>query len=284
MAVAQQIVAGVGTRYGVIFPLNTDGIPNVASSSATPTQGTLIHGIKDLTITDPEPRRITHSGNDQPLAQDSLPALQVGSFGFQTSAVNLELDNTVEGTKTRTHGNNVMRAGNSDKRGNEPLVMAMIYQQALDYDPDSPTFGKLRQWHWKNYPSARVSPISRPFGEAETNKVYAATPTPVKDTPWGESLSETNWGATRAEYIEGNSNYQPRINLHMGNGTLTSFALSHPPADDEELVVFNTTTGAELTPTSINTSSQFPSFTLGSAVANNAIILSFIGTDEPGES
>lgn len=284
MAVAKEIVAGVGTRYGVVFPLNADGIPNVASASATPTQGTLIHGIKGLNITDPEPRRFNHSGNDNLLAQDSLPPLEGGSYTFSTPANNFKLDNTLAGTKSRTLGNAVFRAGNNDKKGNEPLVATMFYQQALDVDPDSETYGKLRQWHGKIYPANRITNITKPMSDGTTDQSYSATPTPVKETIWGETLNESNWGVTRAEYIEFNMNYQPRLNFFKGNGTLTSFNLSHNPFSSSELVIVNTSTGAQLTPTGVNIDSQMPNFTLGSAVGVDVIIAAIIGTNEPGDS
>ena len=284
MTVAKDIVAGAGTRYGVTFPLGTDGLPNVTVASATLIQGTLIQGIKSANIDDPDPRPVNHVGNDGVLAADSLPPTSVGAVTVDTAATNLALDALFEGNKVRTLGNTKWRAVNSDKAGNEAQVLMAFYRQAIDVDPTSATYGKLRQWHGALFPSIRVSPKSQPFGEAETNKSYNGIPTPVKDTPWGESLDETDWGASRAEYLEFTMNYHPRFNAGLGNGTLVSFVLSHPPFSSAELLVFNCTTGAVLTPTGVTTTSANPSFTLGAAVADGTKLFVVIGTNEPGES
>ena len=275
-------VAGVGTRYGMVLALNSDGLPLPQDSQATPVQGTLLQGIKAMTVSDPEPRRFTHFGDDQAFAQDSLPAQEAGSFNFNTAVTNLDLNAMLEGGIVRTISSNKMAGGNTNNRGGEPLMMLMIYRQALDTDKTSGSFGKLRQWETRIYPSSRISKQTDAFEAGNTDKSYSATPTQVKYTPWNEQFTEAVWGFTEAEYIEIVTDYHPRINTFRGDGTITAFQLSHPPFDSAQLSVW--VDGTLTAPSAVNVSSTNPAFTLGSAAALDKQVFALIETDEPGDS
>ena len=278
--VATEITSGVGTRGGYFFPLDEDGLPSINVSQAAPQQGTLLFGIKTATTSDPEPQRINFYGMDRPYAQDSLPPTEVGTVSVTLAANNLIVDAMAEGNKVRTIGESVWRAGNTDKRGNEPIMGSMFYRQALDTEPGSPTFGKLRQWNIRVYPAARWAPATNPYEAAATDKTIAGTPTPTGQTLWGENYNESSWGNSYAEYTEGNSNYQPRINWHLGNGTITAFQLSHPPASSSELLVW--VNGTLTVPSAVNVSSTNPAFTLAAPPAVGFKVVEMIFTAEPG--
>jgi hypothetical protein len=277
----QEITAGVGTRYGVFFPLDEDGLISVTTTSAVPVQGTLISGIKTATTSDPAPQRFTHYGQDRPYAQDSLPPTEVGALTITSEDGNLIVDALAEGNKVRDIGNTKWRGGNTDKRGNEPILGALFYRQALDTTPGSPTFGKLRQWNVRIYPAARWSPATSSMEAGATVKTLNGTPTPTGQTIWGENYQESTWGNSYAEYTEGNTNYQPRLNWYRGNGTLTAFQLSHPPAATDELLVW--VDGTLTVPSAVNVSATNPAFTLSSAAGTNAKkVIALILTDAPG--
>ncbi len=275
-------VAGVGARYGSIFNLNSDGLPLPAVASATPLGGTLVQGIKTVTVDDPEPRQITHQGDDQPFAQDSLPAIEAGSFQFTTAVTNLDLNAMLEGGKVRTVNSNKMAGGNTDNRGNEPQVMFMAYRQALDVDKTSVTFGKLRQWEVRVYPSARISRLTDSFEAENVDKSYSAAPTRVKYTPWNEQLTEANWGFTEAEYLEMVTDSQPRPNMYRGDGTLVEFELTHPPVDANAITVW--VDGTETAPSAVDVSSTNPAFTMAAAPTVDKLVFALIETNEPGDS
>ena len=273
---------GVGLRYGAVYNLNSDGLPMPNDSSATLIGGTLVEGIKTMPVTDPSPRRITHQGDDRALAQDSLPSLEAGSFQFTTSKTNQDLDAMLEGGKVRTINSNKYTGGNTDNKGSEPQVLFVAYRQALDGDKDSSSYGKLRQWEGRNFPSVRITKLSPSYEAENTDITYEATPTPVKYTHWFEQFTETNWGFTEAEYVNDTSDYHPRWNFGRGDGTLTAFDLTHPPVDDSSVSVW--VGGTQTTPSSVNTSSANPAFTLGAAAALDAFIAVKIETSEPGSS
>jgi len=243
----------------------------------------LIAAIKTASTSDPEPQRITHYGSDRPFSQDSLPPTTVGNFTITTADSNLALDSMAEGNLVRSINQDVWRAGNSDQRGNEPIIAAMFYRQALDTLPGSGTFGKLRQWNVRIYPAARISPSTQSYEAGATDKTYAGTPTPTGLTLWGETYTEATWGNTYAEYTEGVTNYEPRINWWLGSGTLTAFQLSHPPASTDALSVW--IDGTLTVPSAVNISVTNPSFTLTSAAGTGAKkIIALIETLNPGNS
>lgn len=281
---AKEIVAGVGARYGVILANDTTtGYPVPSATTAAPMTGVEVQGIKSLSANDPEPQRFTHYGNDSVLAQDTLPGTEGGSFTITTAKSNMLFDVAVEGTKVRAVDGVQMRLANSDNRGNEPLVTAMFYRQALDVKRGSSTFGKLRQYHVVIYPAVRISPASQSMEQGITDKTYNATPTNAQYTSWNEQLNTTNWGASQGEYIEAVTDYHPRLNAWVGNGTLTGFALSHTPVSSSYLHVW--VDGTLTTPSAVNTSATNPAFTLSTAVGTNLKqIFALIETNTPSQS
>jgi hypothetical protein len=280
---AKEIVGGVGTRYGVLIPLDSDGLPSIQSSTAVPQQGTMIAGIKTAITSDPEPQRITHFGQDRPQAQDSLPPTTVGNFTITADSVNLIIDAMAEGNTVRSINTGKWRAGNSDQRGNEPIIAAMFYRQALDMQPGSGTYGKLRQWNTRIYPAARVSPTTQPYDAGATDKSYAGTPTPTGLTLWGETYTESQWGNNYAEYTEGVVDYEPRINWYLGNGTLLAFQLSHPPAIAGTTGALDVwVAGTLTTPSAVNISLTNPAFTLAAPPAVGAKVVAMVYTTQPG--
>lgn len=280
---SSKVTSGVGTRYASVFVLNTTtGLPNVDGSLATGTltQGTLIQGIQDFTPNDPPPQRFTHYGDDGPFAQDSLAPTTVGDFVFTTAKKNMTVDAVVGGLIVNTYDNIPMIAGDSDKRGQEPLVMFTTYRQSLDTEKTSSTFGKLRQWDLKIFPSSRIAQSDQPFAQGLTKKTYQGTPTLVSQTPFSETFTSAKWGNTLATFLEATTDYQPRVYVGSGNGTVTKFALPHAPAATDHVHVW--VAGTLTAPASVSLTD--PSFTMTVAPANNAQIFVINETNQPGTS
>lgn len=263
---AKSIVSGVGARRGSGMILDsTTGLPAVGFNSGTLVAGTLFSGIKTFDYNSPQPQKFTHYGDDNPFAQDSLPPTEVGSFTITTAKTNLTLDAFTEGTKVVSLDTTVKaRLGNTNKRGVEPQETLLVYRQALDTDPDSSTFGKLREWHAALIPSTRIVNNLQSMGQGITDKRYDGIPTPVKSTPWGATFDESTWGATRGEFIELVFDYQPVMACGQSNGTLTTFALptSAVPIDTAHTHVWINGTAA--TVSAVSTSTTAPSFTVSS--------------------
>lgn len=277
---SKDIVAGVGVRYAEVFILDTvTGLPLPATASATPVQGTIVQGIKSFTYNDPEPQRFTHYGDDNPFAQDSLPATEIGDFVITTAKTNLVLDAMLESAKVVTINSSMeARAVNTDKKGSEPQVMIMVYRQALDVTKGSSTFGKLRQYHIALIPSTRITPASQSMEQGVTDKTYRGIPTAVTATPWNQVFDESTWGATQGEYIELTSTYKPRANVYRGDGTIVAFNLSKPPVSSADLTVW--VDGTVTAPSAVNVTTANPAFTMASAPAVSKLVMAIIGHNQ----
>lgn len=282
---SSDIVSGVGARYGTAILLDpATGLPYQATPSATPETGIVIEGIKTASATDPEPQRFTHYGDDFPFAQDSLPPQTVETFAYTTAKSNLRLDAYLEGALVRTYGTDddiQARLADSNQRGNEPFVMAMFYRQALNTANGAPQFGIERQWNIRIYPATRISPISPSYEAAITDNTYQGTPTNTGRTPWGEDYETSTWGATRGSHIEAVMDYQPRVNVYQGNGTLASFSLTHAPANANNLKLW---VGGSLTVPGSITYGATPAFTVSPAVGLGTQIFALIGAANPNQS
>lgn len=279
----KEIVSGVGARYGVVFVNDTEvGYPLPAAASAVPMVGIQIEGIKTFSATDPTPQRFTHYGDDGPITQDTLPGTEGGSFTVTTAKTNLTLDAVVGGVKVREHNGLKMKISNSDQRGNEPQVTALFYRQALDTGRSSGTFGKLRQYEAKVYGSVRLSEATNSYEQGITDKTYNATPSTMQYTPWNEEVNNTNWGASRGEFIEITADYHPRFNVWRGDGTITAYQLSHTPASSSNLHVF--VDGTLTAPSAVNTSTTNPAFTMAAAPAVDKQVFAIIETTTPNQA
>lgn len=277
---AKTKVAGVGVRRGQAFVLDSNGLPYASTANGgTMTAGTRIERLKTISVTDPEPQRISHYGDDRPYAQDSLPPTELETFSFTTSKSNLTLDALLDGTKVRDLTMFQQRAANTDKRGSEPLIAVWSYRQALDVDESSATFGKLRQWEARCFPSARISGQTSSFEQGATDKTYQGTPTVVKATIWGETLTEAADGATEASHFELVFNNQPIVNVGVGDGTITTFYTTCMPVDAANIKVW---VGGSLTvPGSVTYSTTAPAFTIPGTVGAGTQVLAILGTTAP---
>lgn len=278
---ADDIVSGVGAKYAVFLPNNSDtGLPHPTTSTQTPMVGVVIEGLKSVSVTDPEPQRITHYGDDRPYAQDVLPPTDFMTFQFVTSKNNMVLDGTLDGSKIRTVGTDAyFRAANNDNRGNEPRGMMLVYRQALDTDRTSSTFGKKRLYNSYIWPSVQISRQTPSFEQANTDITYDGTPTNVTAVPWGDALDTTDWGVTEGALLEGTTRYHPRINSWYGNGTIGIWNLSHPPVDSSHIIVWAGTAGSVIPIIAVGTGAN-PTVTIGT-IAVNTPIFAFIQTNSP---
>jgi hypothetical protein len=280
---AVEIVSGVGVRYCTIIPLDADGLPAVSVKQAAPMQGVQVEGVSGFPVTQPEPQRFSHRGDDFIFAQDSLPSSEAGSFSIVAAKTNLKLDALLSAVKLREVGNVQMLAGDTDKLGNEPLVGVFAYRQALDTDKSSPTLGKLRQWEAKAYMSARITPPNNSFAQATTENTYNATPSPSSKTLTGVTFTESVHGCTQATYEKMVFNAHPRWNWWLGNGTRVLFELSHVPVSDSPDDILVYVDGVLVTAfAAVNLTT--PSFTLSAAPADNAKIIAVYGTNAPGRT
>lgn len=276
---AKAIVSGVGVRYADAFILDPEtGFPEATLNSGTLQRGVEIEGIKSFDYSDPDPQLFTHYGSDNPFAQDSLPATEVGSFNVTTAKTNKTLDAYVSDLNVVTLDGTIKAiAGNTNKKGFEPQILFNVFRQALDTEQGSATFGKLRQWDLAMIPSTRLVSKMQSQNQGITDKAYKGIPTPVVETPWGETLTDAIWKATQAEYLSLTTDYRPVSCVGLGNGTLTTFGLPVVPIDTAHTHFW--VSGTLATVSSVDTTANAPKATLSVAPALNAEIFAIVETN-----
>ena len=213
--------SGVGFRHCQVLVLGSDDYPAATDTSAY--EGQTISGAKALTINDPEPRRITHAGDDSIFAMDVLPPTEAMSGELRTGKVNDDVDAVLTDTNQVTIGEAKFFGIGTDKRGDEKQVTLLAYRQALDTDPDSGEYGS-RRWQFRLFPKAILVPREGSYDENPEEMIYTVTPQFINEYPWGVSFTTSTEGFTRAQGLRGVSQYKPKIVAFNGSGSDTTFA------------------------------------------------------------
>lgn len=212
----------VGTRYANIWELNERGRPN-AESALNSYIGHQAQGAKGLTITIPEPRKITHAGDDRPLAIDFLPALEAGSAELHVAKSDLALQAILSGAKVSVIGESQGLWYGTNKQGYEPVVGLMVYQQALDASDDTGING-LRRWRSIWVPKAKL--ILQPHGTDDNaaDLVYKIAPNIVRAHLWGTALTELEDGTVEGQFHERMFEGIPFLDSWLGAATTSQSA------------------------------------------------------------
>lgn len=207
--------SGVGFRNLRIFALDENGY--IAASNTTAYEGILVSGVKTLEINDPEPRLITHIGDDAPFALDVLPPTEAVSGALTVAKQNDILDAALTGLTSFTVGEMKMLGVGTDKRGYEVPVGALAYRQTEDTDPASSNFGR-RNWQFKLMPMATFIPLEPGYTDAPEERRYTIRPGFSTKHIWGKSFSLATEGFTRAQIVRGISQYKPKLVAFLADG------------------------------------------------------------------
>lgn len=283
MATAKSVVAGVGSKRGVLFVLDaTTGLPLPSSPSPIPYSGIPISGLKDYTITNAEPQIINHYGDDRVFAVDQLAPTENPTLTVTTGKDNQTLDAAVTGVTERSYSTGVkVLAAETNKKGQEPQVALYFQRQALDADEDSPTFGALRQFNGRVINSGKVTAATTGGAQTTVDSTYNVTSTPTSRTMWGETLTTGTFGVTEAAIMRVNSNYAGVFNYYRGTSTIGAFTLTHAPVAGDSSALTVWINGSITVPGSITYGSS-PAFSLTIVPGNDgSLVTAFIQTTDP---
>lgn len=206
---------GVGLRRAVVFELNASGLPNASGTTAY--EGLEVVGPRAWTLTNPEPRKITHLGNDRPLAVDYLPPNEAMSAELRLAANDIPLQATLTGVENFNVGEGSLMAWNTDQQGSEPDIGLLLFQQSLD------TSTKLRHYRFHIIPSGRAYPAPANMDENAAEHTYTVAPNPTTKHLWGTALASGTEGATEAAAIEGMTKGRPNIVAFKGDAATVAF-------------------------------------------------------------
>lgn len=229
--------SGVGFRSVQLLALNTDGRPAATDTSAY--AGVQVTGARGLSINDPEPQQIVHSGDDRPFALDVLPPTEPISGELTVGKTNDTVDALLSDDAAFTVGEAPMFAIGSDSRGDENQVAILCYRQTLDTDASSANFGD-RRWEFRVFP--KVFLISREGGLTADpeERMYTVRPQFITAHLWGTSLSTSTEGCEQAQGFRGISQYKPRIVSWQGDNSETTFNLeaTYPAQSTDKIAIW----------------------------------------------
>ena len=251
---------GVGFRHGQIIGIDTDGYP-AATLAATPYLGYDIQGARQLTLTVPDFRKITHIGDDRVLQLDALPPNEGITGVLQVSGSDDNIDVLTTGQKSFSLGDSPVFLVGTDKQGYEQQVIFLAYRQSLD-------FTGPRRWEYYLCPKTLFVTKLPNFDDNPEIHEYSVIPQIVSAYPWGTAFSLTDEGATQAQVIRGLATGKPRLATWKADGATTVFTLPTAAVDAGKVLAFvdGVAATATLTTTTI---------TFGVAPANGKKIICF---------
>lgn len=219
-----KISSGVGFRDLRIFALNADGYIDATSPSVA-YEGLYLSGVRDLNINDPEPRLVTHLGDDGPFALDSLPPTEPVTGRLVSGKQNDTIDALLTNTKSFAVGEMNLLGVGTNQRGFEPQVGLFAYRQAEDTDPESTSFG-VRRWQFKIFPRVQAITLESGFQDTPEERAYIVRPSYVTRHIWGTAMTLATEGFLRSQLMRGVSQYKPKLIGFRADGTATVFSFS----------------------------------------------------------
>jgi hypothetical protein len=206
----------ISSGSGTTLPIGT------AVAGPVPYYGALASGAKVLTITDPQPRVLTHFGDDGPFSLQVLPATEPLNGELHLDKTNDVVDAIIANLKRFQVGEMNMLGGATNKRGFENKVAALAYSFAQDTDPDSVNYGS-DQWDFRIYPKVTIFKRDTGYGQDVNERMYSFTPSFATAHLWNTLFSNAVEGFTRGQDIRGNCVGKPTFCTWMGDGSSKGF-------------------------------------------------------------
>jgi hypothetical protein len=230
--------AGGGLRYMAVWALDENGLPLVPAASDDPTIPARLEMAKAFTPNFPDGVVIQFTGDDLAQGQLNLPPNELSNIELRTGMVNLDVDAILQGVNAVALGGGQIMGRETDRDGCLTDVFLMGYQQGIDKDPTSTTYGNT-VWHYYLVPIAQVRPYSGAMEEGNAfESRYMATPQKSQRYPWGVAFSAATEGFDEATVLEGFMNGAPMLAGWLGDGYETVFNLDPAALNVSEVHVY----------------------------------------------
>jgi hypothetical protein len=226
----------VGTRFVNVWQLNSSNRPNANSATVSYT-GSQAQGGKQMTLTVPEPRKITHAGDDRPLAIDFLPALEASHAELHVAKTDYTLQAILAGVKASTIGESVGMLYQTDQQGFEPTVGLHVYQQALDAS-GTPGVSGARRWRSIWVPKCRMILMPHGTDDNAADLIYRVAPFISEAHLWGTSFTALLDGAIESQFSERMTEGIPFLDTFLGDNAHATFTLTHTALSAAKIAVF----------------------------------------------
>lgn len=220
----------VGARKVIFFSLNSSGSP--AATSTNPYTGVQMIGVQDINLTIPAPQKITHLGDDRPLAIDYLPAKEAVSGDMTLSQEDHAIYALLTGTNVLTVGETNMIGIKTSQQGLEPQVGLLTIQQALDSNG-------VRNWRWFLMPKVILYPAPGSMNDKGAVHKWTISPAIVTAHLWETAFNASTEGFVSAQGFVGMSAYIPNLVAWLATTSQTTFSMAtaEPAINTTKMVV-----------------------------------------------
>ena len=232
---ANEITTGIGLRRVRVAVRDTDGaiaVPDTVSIGDA-YEGLPIGGALALTLTIPDPQRVTARGDDRAYYTFQLPPTETPSGELRVSKTSSSVIALLSGTKVWGLSPQRKTGFATDKQGDESAIVLWGMRQAIDSDEASPTFG---QQVWQTYILLNALATVRPAAmeDAAVGEVtYSIAANDSSVDEFGKAFTIVTNGFTKAPYIMVVSRNKFGLDAFLGDNSETEFTLSHADAWDE---------------------------------------------------
>lgn len=223
-----QITTGIGLKHVRVGIRDTDGTLQVQGNPAAGVAyaGIQISGALALSITIPDPQRVTARGDDLPYYTFQLPPTENPSGELRVSKTNLEAIALI--TSTEEFGSaEARRIGlATDKQGEEEALILWGCREAIDSEEGSADFGE-KLWQTYILPNCKVSVRPATMEDAAVGEfVYSISASPATLDEFGAAFSTAVHGFTKSAVLMVITTYKYWMDVFTGNGIQTQFTLS----------------------------------------------------------
>jgi len=223
-----EISTGIGLRMVRVALRDTDGTIKIVGDPAAGVaySGVQISGALALTLTVPEPQRVTARGDDRPYHTFQLPPTENPTAELRVSKTNLGAIALITSTESfgSLKGRRIGLA--TDKQGDEETLCMWGCREAIDSEEGSATFG---QKCWQTYLLLSCEAAVRPatMEDAAVGEFsYSIVTSPVTTDEFGASFSTEVNGFTKAPVLMIVTQYKYWLDAFKGDGVETEFTLT----------------------------------------------------------
>jgi len=222
---------GVGLRHVRVALRDTDGTIKVPSGTTPGVAyaGLQIQGAEALTISVPDPQRVTARGDDRPYYTFQLPPTDMPSGELRVSKTDKDVIALLTDTKVFGSAPFKKIGVATNKQGEEPIIMLWGYREAIDSNDDSAYFGTRV---WDTYILLDCEAALRPASMEDSaigEFSYAISGNDASVDEFGTSFTEAIHGFTKCPYLVVTSPYKFWMDAFLMDGIETELTLSKTP-------------------------------------------------------
>jgi hypothetical protein len=218
MTVPASVVMGAGLQGVHIYEIDPATGRVKLGTMAAPYAGVHVQGARVINVNDPEPRRITHLGDNRALGLTVLPATEFVSGELRTGKRNRTVDEILSGINEITVGETKLYGVGTDRRGFESQVCLVGYSNSQDADEASAALGEAL-WDSLIVPKARLLVREANKDDNAIEMAYVINPYPVTRYPWGVAFAMNAEGYLQAAALTATSVGVLRFITAIGNAT-----------------------------------------------------------------